>query len=356
MARVAVIDITSILFGLTCEAFFHGCYTILFAASVYLIVKRSRDRSSVNKHILIINSFLYLSCTAHFALELVSFYTLMGYEGPQLSREETAVLTAADVLIIVTDFIGELILIYRCWLLWSRNHWVIILPIFTAIMSLGDSRDNFPKPPLTGLRSVTVCVGIALHYFPLIYPTRDGTPPSVLLSRIGFSLPLCTNVLVTTLIIARIWYLSPRKTHDVLGGRFPTGTGRAAIDIVVESGMLYLVVQLIFVVLFAIGHPAQGIVAAIAVQIYGIAPVLLIIRVARGLSKMPSEFIFCPAGPGSKHASPQVHIRFSIAAYSSDVGQRLAASIPASVSRISTEPGVESLGSSISSIGNITSV
>ncbi|KAI0302498.1 hypothetical protein BC826DRAFT_948416 [Russula brevipes] len=355
MARVAVIDITSILFGLTCEAFFHGtaipstskttsishfcsgCYTILFAASVYLIVKRSRDRSSVNKHILIINSFLYLSCTAHFALELVSFYTLMGYEGPQLSREETAVLTAADVLIIVTDFIGELILIYRCWLLWSRNHWVIILPIFTAIMSL-------------------VCVGIALHYFPLIYPTRDGTPPSVLLSRIGFSLPLCTNVLVTTLIIARIWYLSPRKTHDVLGGRFPTGTGRAAIDIVVESGMLYLVVQLIFVVLFAIGHPAQGIVAAIAVQIYGIAPVLLIIRVARGLSKMPSEFIFCAAGPGSKHASPQVHIRFSIAAYSSDVGQRLAGSIPASVSRISTEPGVESLGSSISSIGNITSV
>jgi hypothetical protein len=75
-------------------------------------------------------------------------------------------------------------------------------------------------------------------------------------------------VLVTTLIIARIWYLSPRKTHDVLGGRFPTGTGRAAIDMVVESGMLYLVVQLIFVVLFAIGHPAQGIIAAIAVQIY----------------------------------------------------------------------------------------
>jgi hypothetical protein len=82
----------------------------------------------------------------------------------------------------------------------------------------------------------------------------------------------------------------------------------------------------------------------------GIAPVLLIIRVARGLSKMPSEFIFSAAGPGSKHASPQVHIRFSIAACS-DVGQCLAGGIP--VSRIS---GVESPGSSISSIGNITSV
>ena len=45
-------------------------------------------------------------------------------------------------------------------------------------------------------------------------------------------------------------------------------TGRAAIDIVVESGMVYLAVQLVFVVLFAMRHPAQGIVGVIAVQIY----------------------------------------------------------------------------------------
>ena len=50
--------------------------------------------------------------------------------------------------------------------------------------------------------------------------------------------------------------------------QFPTKTGQAAIDIVVESGMLYLVVQLIFVILFAIQHPAWGIVGVIAVQIY----------------------------------------------------------------------------------------
>jgi hypothetical protein len=54
-------------------------------------------------------------------------------------RSEKAVLTAADVLIVVTDFIGELILIYRCWLLWSRNYWVIILPSLTAIASLSES-------------------------------------------------------------------------------------------------------------------------------------------------------------------------------------------------------------------------
>ena len=94
-------------------------------------------------------------------------------------------------------------------------------------------------------------------------------PPSVRpLGLAAFFLPLGTNVIVTTLICARIWYLSPRKTRDLRSEHFPTGIGQAVIKIVVESGMLYLVVQLIFVVLMAIEHPAQAIVGVIAVQIY----------------------------------------------------------------------------------------
>ena len=84
----------------------------------------------------------------------------------------------------------------------------------------------------------------------------------------SFSLPLGTSVIVTTLIATRIWYLSPRKARNMRSAQFPTRTGQATIDIVVESGMLYLAVQLILVILFAISHPAQSIVGAIAVQIY----------------------------------------------------------------------------------------
>ena len=93
-------------------------------------------------------------------------------------------------------------------------------------------------------------------------------PPSVgLLALSAFFLPLGTNVIVTTLICARIWYLS-RKAPDMPSARFPTGTSQAIIKIVVESGMLYLAVQIIFAVLMAIGHPAHVIVAMIAEQIY----------------------------------------------------------------------------------------
>ena len=83
-----------------------------------------------------------------------------------------------------------------------------------------------------------------------------------------FCLPLVTNVIVTTLIVGRIWYLSPRTACKMRIAQFPKGTSRAAIDIVIESGVLCLAVQLIFVILFTIGHPAQLVVGAIAVQIY----------------------------------------------------------------------------------------
>lgn len=116
---------------------------------------------------------------------------------------------------------------------------------------------------------MSACVSEALRLLLRIDPNSPVAPPSIVpLGLSGFGLPLLTNVIVTTLIAMRIWYLSPRNARDMRSARFPTGTGQAAIDIVIESGMLYLAVQLVFVILFAMRHPAQGIVGVIAVQVY----------------------------------------------------------------------------------------
>lgn len=72
--------------------------------------------------------------------------------------------------------------------------------------------------------------------------------------------------MVTTLIVGRIWYKS-YGISDVMPSS-STDSVRRAMIIVAESGMLYLVTQLIFVVMFAIKHPAQAIMGVVAVQIY----------------------------------------------------------------------------------------
>ena len=129
-----------------------GCYTALFAVSIYLTFYGPRRESGVNKHILIISGLLYLSCSTHFALVFSDFYRVMvcashhiettqSSTPPQVANDTANqnILVVSDLLISVTDFIGELILIYRCWLLWSRNYWVIILPSLLSIASIGES-------------------------------------------------------------------------------------------------------------------------------------------------------------------------------------------------------------------------
>lgn len=302
---MAVNNDMAALIGFGCEAFLYGCHTVLFIVSTYLTLSRSRGRSGFNRPIFIISGLLYFSCAAHFALEFNHFYNVLATTGVDGFANETSVLVGADILISVTDFFGQLILIYRCWLLWSKNYWVVVLPSLTSIGGLA-------------------CVGAVIHSLLSINPSSPIAPPSLVpLGLAGFVLPLCTNVFVTAFIAARIWLLSPRKVHDLRGLYFPEGTGRAAIDIVIESGAFYLVVQLVFVVLFAIHHPAQGIVGVIAVQIYGIAPALITIRVALGLSSSSSTSGRHGARPASWSQPPppiKVRIGYNMTAFT-DAGQ-----------------------------------
>lgn len=95
-------------------------------------------------------------------------------------------------------------------------------------------------------------------------PTAPVAPASIVpLGIAGYSLPLCTNAIITFLIAGRIWYMSRAATHTST-----LRTARSAINIIIESGALYLVTQMIFVVLYAVRHPAQAIIAVMAVQIY----------------------------------------------------------------------------------------
>lgn len=106
---------------------------------------------------------------------------------------------------------------------------------------------------------------------------------------------------MTSLIVYRIWYTSRAIPDTPL--EIGQGATRRAMMLIVESGALYLLFQLVFVILFAIPHPAEAILAVMAVQIYvrntssdvdpskrvlslsqGIAPTLIIIRVGLGIS------------------------------------------------------------------------
>ncbi|KAF8558178.1 hypothetical protein OG21DRAFT_1504555 [Imleria badia] len=251
------------LIGFACEAVLWGVNATLFIVSL-IILRHRRLSDSLNNPVIYLNGLVFLCCTTHFALEFNHFHTTLNAIGVNNYANETSQLVGADFLISFTDLLGDLVLIYRCWMLWGKNYYVVILPFLTSI---------------TGFACIVAVLDILLATNP-----TSPTPPAALvpLGLAAYVLPLCTNVVVTSLIVYRIWSTSraiPDSTFEI--GR---GATRRAMMLIIESGALYLLFQLVFVILFAIGNPAEAILAVMAVQVYGIAPTLIIIRVGLGIS------------------------------------------------------------------------
>jgi len=250
------------LIGFVCEAVLYGCYTIIFALAVYLKFSGPDGQLGVTfkRPLFIVTVFLYLLCTTHFALGFAHFCITLSTTGVEGFARFAKTIIGAGQILSLTDTMGDLILIYRCWVLWSKNYWVIIFPCLTLIGNL-------------------MGFGETLRIISHINENTQQAPAGLMpWGLCSFIVLICGNAIVTTLIVVRIWQLSPHKRCDMLGANFQRETGLGAIIIIIESGMLYLVAQIVFCILFAINHPAQDIVGSMAVQVYGIAPTLIFIR------------------------------------------------------------------------------
>ncbi|KAF8463548.1 hypothetical protein DFH94DRAFT_817779 [Russula ochroleuca] len=328
-------DDISALVGFICEAFFYGCYTLLFVIAVYLNPNGPNRWPRVKRPVFILSMFMYLFCSIHFALQFNHFYEALNARGVKGFANVTSTVIAAGIDMTLADFTGELIFIYRCWVLWSENYWVIIVPTLGAI---------------SGIVSIAEVVHLVIH----THETSPTLPASVVRwNSVVFIAKVCANLMVTVLIVVRMWYLSPRKRRDFLGANLSTGTGWAAIVIVIESGVLYLVAQIIPLILYAIRHPALGLVSSMSVQIYGIASILIFVRMSYLLNSPPErihrEALSTPPRPvsnklGSGHCT------------TTSKGSTVLVTANMSTSDLKWKSGSGDLGSNIDSVDNVTTV
>ncbi|KAG9315223.1 hypothetical protein JVU11DRAFT_4353 [Chiua virens] len=256
------------LIGFAAEAVLWGVNVTLFGTSLFILRHRP-IQDTIRNPVILLNSLIFLCCTAHFALEYNHFYTTLSTIGVQNYSNETTQLMGADLLISITDLLGDCALIYRCWMLWGKNYYVAMLPLLLAV----------------GGFTCIVALLILLIY---TNPAAPAPPAALVpLGLAGYILPLCTNFIVTFLIIYRIHATSYSVSDSPL--QVGQGATRHAMTLIIESGALYLLFQLVFVILFSISSPAEAILAVMAVQVYGIAPTLIIMRVGLGVSSEFSE-------------------------------------------------------------------
>ncbi|PBK83485.1 hypothetical protein ARMGADRAFT_1170479 [Armillaria gallica] len=249
--------------------FVHGFYTGLFGISIWLLLAVKKI-SKAQIYMGCIITALYVSSTIYaiatwielrrafvFATSFRARYDLMNSS----VWWDTTALTATAVNLIIADST----MVWRCWVVWAHNWKVIILPIFLII---GD----------IGMR--LFCGSNAIDQYTVPLNTKAGTNWALA----TMAATLGTNILCTALIVARIIYVA-RGHRGIMSGM---RTYRGVIEIVVESAALYSITFMVLMILYPLKGNGYVYPEAMVLPATGIAPTLIILRVALGQGR-PKE-------------------------------------------------------------------
>jgi len=177
-----------------------------------------------------------------------------GPVGYQYSIYSEAISLIPSIMFLFNNWLADGLLLYRCYILYGMNIWVIALP---CLLCLG-----------------SVVMGIMLVYQTSRPGSEVWTSLAVNFGLGYFSLSLSLNILLTLMIVTRLIL----HTRNIMGA--PARVYRAIITMLIESSALYAINSLLFVGPWGAGNHAADIFLPILAQTQVIAPLLIIQRVA----------------------------------------------------------------------------
>jgi len=249
------------------EGLLYGLYVPIFATAVYYLAVR--PNSPVNKTILAVTSVLFMLGTMHVAGSFktmidafITFADRPGGPAAFFANEREPINVFRKAVSALSILVGDGLVIYRCYVIWSRNWWIVAGPIASMVATF-----------ITGLV-------VARDLLNLKGNEDTFTRPMLISVPLYFSFSFVTNLLVTFLIGFRLWTVSRAVASLRTGGR-----SLRTVAILTESAAIYPIVNLFALILFAIKDNAQVIPSNALCQIIGIAPTLIVVQVQAGLSE-----------------------------------------------------------------------
>ncbi|KAK0462531.1 uncharacterized protein EV420DRAFT_1251086, partial [Desarmillaria tabescens] len=260
-AQLASLFVDSVFYGLLSDNFFSCLHGLLTTSNGNLKSRHTINYQMVAASLwMLVFSTVQVSCHLRFVLD--AFIYSDGDPIDTLSDMSHPVNVAQLVTFVAQTFMGDCILLYRCWVIYERRWMVVICPVILWIAE-------------TGCGIAGVCIETSLG--------RDSaiTNPSIFPLIITLqSLTLATNVITTSLIVHRIWTI-----HSAVRQLVPSIKNhplRNALVVVIESAAVYTASVVVLLIVYAIGSNALYVVSDTIVQIIGITFNLIIIRFARG--------------------------------------------------------------------------
>ncbi|KAF8220463.1 hypothetical protein L208DRAFT_1416715 [Tricholoma matsutake] len=171
-------------------------------------------------------------------------------------------------LVKISFIIGDLVLIWRVWVVWGCNYWIPLGPLVIMIIAAGLSI-NFASHP-----------EVRTYYF-------IATPSGLIVA----------NMMICTLLIAgRIWYAGYEVHQDVSGGRvYATGQFPKTVILFIETGALYSASHVAALILNHVNSPSIHIILDLIIPLIGILPTLIIVLIYFELVQSPRQSSSAPS-------------------------------------------------------------
>ncbi|KAG2002397.1 hypothetical protein CC2G_004591 [Coprinopsis cinerea AmutBmut pab1-1] len=165
---------------------------------------------------------------------------------------------------VAQTFVGDSILLYRCWIIYNRR-WLVIA--FPTLLWIG----------CTVCGAITIYVEATLDTEGALLNAKSLIP--FITSML--CLTLAMNSLTTGLIVHRIWRIHARVKRRMSAYDFSDSALSKVLVVLIESGLMYTTSILILFALYMAGHNGQYGVSNAVVQIIGITFNLIITSVDR---------------------------------------------------------------------------
>jgi len=256
------LEATGIL-SLWLETLLYGLYTSLFFETVFIMIKKTRTWTRPSKIFFWAIIVMFISATAHIAINLYrilrAYVWLVDEVGPAayLGNMERWDTITHDALNAFTTWIGDCLVIYRCYIVWDNNLPIVAMPIALVIMSI-------------------IANSIALHQFSRLGLGTIFSPSLVHWMDTIYAIAFVQNTMTTGLIAYRIWHQGA-KSQGLVSSKLSL---IPLVRIIVESAAIYVLNVLILIILYALNSNGQFVAQEAIVPVCGIVFTMITVRLA----------------------------------------------------------------------------
>lgn len=259
------------LIAIWLESVFYGIYVLLFFHTVYTLhrPRPNARRNATNWTLLAACFALFIFSTTHVAMSLrmlieafILDKKIPGGANAYFADEGMYLSLGRKAVFALSVIIADVLMIYRCYILWHRNPFIVVVPVLTLCTTVIAS--SFIAKELINFHP-SVERGI-------FTPQLDAWVPAYFFSAFA------SGIYLSVCIAWKLWYAAKKAQPDML--QF---SRMLATVIVVESNSIYPLTNAIALLCWGAKSNVQVIPVNVLAQIIAIAPTLMILQVQKGL-------------------------------------------------------------------------